>query len=59
MDSNAEANVFSTVIEMPTSELNPKPAIHIWGRCSLRRDGELLHVDRAGPSECEQFLQHR
>jgi hypothetical protein len=31
VDSNAEANVFSTVIELPTSELNPKTEIHIWG----------------------------
>ena len=43
-----EANVFSTAIELPTSELGAKPEIRIWGRCSLRRDGKLLHVDRAG-----------
>ena len=48
MDSNTEANVFSTVIELPTSELGAKPEIRIWGRCSVRRDGKLLHVDRAG-----------
>ena len=48
VDSNTKANVFSTVIELPTSELDPKPKIHIWGRCSVRRDGKLLHVDRAG-----------
>jgi hypothetical protein len=42
VDSNTEANVFSTVIELPTSELNPKPEIHIWGRCSVREDGKLL-----------------
>ena len=59
VDSNAEANVFSTVIELPTSELNPKPEIHIWGRCSVRRDGKLLHVDRAGASQRQQLLQHR
>jgi hypothetical protein len=48
VDSNTEANVFSTVIELPTSELDPKPELHIWGRCSVRRDGRLIHVDRAG-----------
>src|SRR6476620_8813497 len=32
VDSNTEANVFSTVIELPTSELDPKPEIQIWGR---------------------------
>jgi hypothetical protein len=44
VDSNTEANVFSTVIELPTSEINPKPEMHIWGRCSVRRNGKLLHV---------------
>ena len=48
--------MFSTVIELPTSELDPKPEIHIWGRCSVRRDGKLLHVDRAGhPSVSSLF----
>ena len=51
-----EANVFSTAIELPTSELNPKPEIHVWGRCSLRRDGKLLHVDRAGHPSVSSFF---
>jgi hypothetical protein len=56
VDSNMEANVFSTVIELPTSELNPKPEIHIWGRCSVRRDGKLVHVDRAGHPSVSSFF---
>ncbi len=56
VDSNTEANVFSTVIELSTSELDPKPTIHIWGRCSLRRDGKLLHVDRAGHPSVSSFF---
>ena len=56
MDSNTEANVFSTVIELPTSELNPKPEIHIWGRCSVREDGKWLHVDRAGHPSVSSFF---
>src|ERR1700756_5713255 len=48
VDSNVSANVFSQAIEMPTKFLGADPAIRIWGRCSLRRDGELVHVDRAG-----------
>jgi len=44
VDSNAQANVFSTAIELPTSEINPKPDMHIWGRCSVRRDGKWDHV---------------
>jgi hypothetical protein len=56
VDSNAEANVFSTVIELPTSELGAVPDINIWGRCSLRRDGRLLHVDRAGHPSVSSFF---
>jgi hypothetical protein len=56
VDSNTEANVFSMVIELPTSELAPKPEIHIWGRCSVRRDGKLLHVDRAGRPSVSSFF---
>ncbi len=56
VDSNTEANVFSTVIEIPTSELAPRPELHIWGRCSIRRDGRLLHVDRAGHPSVSSFF---
>jgi Domain of unknown function (DUF4331) len=56
VDSNTEANVFSTVIELPTSEINPKPGMHVWGRCSVRRDGKLLHVDRAGHPSVASFF---
>jgi hypothetical protein len=55
-DSNTEANVFSTVIELPTSELGGDPEIHIWGRCSVQRDGKLLHVDRAGHPSVSSFF---
>ena len=55
VDSNTEANVFSTVIELPTSELGPGE-IRIWGRCSVRRDGKLLHVDRAGHPSVSSFF---
>jgi hypothetical protein len=36
--------------------LDPKPEIHIWGRCSIRRDGKLLHVDRAGHPSVSSFF---
>jgi hypothetical protein len=55
-DSNTEANVFSTAFELPTSEVGAKPAIRIWGRCSVRRDGKLLHVDRAGHPSVSSFF---
>ncbi|MEX2969960.1 DUF4331 family protein [Streptomyces sp. C184] len=46
VDSNTEANVFSMVVELPTSELRANPEIRIWGRCSLRKDGRLVHAFR-------------
>ncbi|WP_327287251.1 DUF4331 family protein [Streptomyces sp. NBC_01198] len=56
VDSNVGANVMSTVLELPTSELGANPTIRVWGRCSVRKDGRLVHVDRAGhPSVCSFF----
>jgi len=56
VDSNTQANVFSMVIELPTSELGAKSPIRIWGRCSVRKDGKLLHVDRAGHPSVSSFF---
>ncbi|MEE6166176.1 MULTISPECIES: DUF4331 family protein [unclassified Mycolicibacterium] len=56
VDSNAEANVFSTVIELPTAQLGADPDIRIWGRCSIRINGELQHVDRAGHPSVSSFF---
>ena len=55
IDSNTEANVFSTVLELPTSEFGGKP-VRVWGRCSVRRDGKLVHVDRAGHPSVSSFF---
>jgi hypothetical protein len=44
------------VIELPTSELGAKSAIRIWGRCSVMKDGKLLHVDRAGHPSVSSFF---
>ena len=56
VDANATANIFSIVIELPTSELCSNSAMHIWGRCSLHRDGELVHADRAGHPSVSSFF---
>jgi len=56
VDSNTEGNVFSTVLELPTSQLGGTPDIRIWGRCSVRLDGKLLHVDRAGHPSVSSFF---
>jgi hypothetical protein len=56
VDSNTQANVFSTAIELPTSEIGADPGIRIWGRCSLRENGKLNHVDRAGHPSVSSFF---
>jgi uncharacterized protein DUF4331 len=56
IDSNLQANVFSTAIELPTSEINPRPKMQIWGRCSVPRNGKLVHVDRAGHPSVSSFF---
>ncbi len=56
VDSNLEANVFSMVIELPTSELGANPEIHIWGRCSVHENGQLIHADRAGHPSVSSFF---
>jgi hypothetical protein len=55
-DDNTVANVFSTVIELPTAEVGGNPHVRIWGRCSLRQDGGLNHVDRAGHPSVSSFF---
>ncbi|MFF1913506.1 DUF4331 family protein [Streptomyces sp. NPDC058239] len=56
VDSNTEANVFSTVVELPTSELGADPEIRIWGRCSVREGSQLVHADRAGHPSVSSFF---
>jgi uncharacterized protein DUF4331 len=56
VDSNTEANVFSMAVEVPTAMLAPSPELHVWGRCSVRRDGGLVHADRAGHPSVSSFF---
>jgi hypothetical protein len=56
VDSNLTANVFSIAIELPTAELGANPDIRIWGRCTLKRDGDLIHADRAGHPSVSSFF---
>ncbi|MFI6080777.1 DUF4331 family protein [Streptomyces sp. NPDC051217] len=56
VDSNSTANVFSMALELPTTALAPQPELHIWGRCSVLRDGELVHADRAGHPSVSSFF---
>ncbi|WP_030452492.1 DUF4331 family protein [Herbidospora cretacea] len=56
VDSNTTANVFSMAVELPTAALRPGPTLRIWGRCSVRRDGRLVHADRAGHPSVSSFF---
>jgi len=56
VDSNTEANVCSMAVELPTSELQANPMVRIWGRCSIRENGKLVHVDRAGHPSVSSFF---
>ncbi len=56
VDSNTEANVFSMAVELPTSEISSRPELHIWGRCSVRENGKLIHADRAGHPSVSSFF---
>ncbi len=47
-DTLADYNAFGIVLELPTSELGPNPSLAIWGRASVRNNGTLEHLDRAG-----------
>jgi hypothetical protein len=47
-DRMENENAFSMALELPTSVLGGNPAIRVWGRVSVHRDGELRHADRAG-----------
>jgi hypothetical protein len=44
------------VLELPTSELGPNPSLSIWGRVSVRSNGRLDHVDRAGHPTIASFF---
>jgi hypothetical protein len=55
-DTLAPYNAFGIVLEVPTSELGANPTLGIWGRASVRRNGKLEHVDRAGHPTIASFF---
>ena len=55
-DTLAAYNAFGIVLELPTSELGANPTLGIWGRASVRRNGRLEHVDRAGHPTIASFF---
>ena len=56
VDSNTQANVFSTAVELPTSELDRQARDSCLGAMQPAGDGKLLHVDRAGHPSVSSFF---
>jgi hypothetical protein len=55
-DLMIDQNVFAVVLELPTALLGGQPRLAIWGRVSVRQDGLLVPVDRAGhPADASFF----
>ncbi|HKU61356.1 MAG TPA: DUF4331 family protein [Gemmatimonadales bacterium] len=55
-DRLIDENVFGIVLELPTSVLGADPEVRMWGRCSVHRDGQLVHTDRDGNPTVASFF---
>ncbi|OBF30012.1 DUF4331 family protein [Mycobacterium sp. ACS4331] len=56
VDSNVGTNVIALAVEVPTSALGAAPDIRVWGRCTVRQNGDWNHVDRVGHPAVRGFL---
>jgi len=55
-DAFAKRNIASIALEVPGEMLGPDPEIGLWVTVSVRRDGELVQVDRGGHPTLNPFL---
>ncbi len=55
-DAFAGKNVLSIALEVPGDMLGSGPEIGIWSTVSVRRDGELVQVDRGGHPTINPFV---
>jgi Domain of unknown function (DUF4331) len=55
-DDFADNNVDSIALEVPDDMLGPGPVIGVWASISLRRDGELVQMDRGGHPTINPFI---
>jgi hypothetical protein len=56
VDTLADKDVFAIALELPNAELGPEPVIGVWARVSLRRDGELVSIDRGAHPSLTAFF---
>jgi hypothetical protein len=55
-DAFADRNILSLALEVPGDMLSPDPEIGLWATVSVRRDGELVQVDRGGHPTINPFI---
>jgi hypothetical protein len=55
-DTFAHKNILSMALEVPNDMLGPGPEIGVWCTVSVRRDGELVQVDRFGNPSFNPFF---
>jgi hypothetical protein len=55
-DAFANRNVLSVVLEVPDEMLGPDPEIGVWVTVCVRRDGDLVQVDRGGHPTINPFV---
>jgi hypothetical protein len=55
-DAFADRNILSIALEVPNEMLSPDPLIGVWVSVSVRRDGEIVQVDRGGHPTINPFV---
>ena len=55
-DAFANRNILSIALEVPSEMLGAGPEIGVWAAVSVRRDGELVQVDRGGNPTINPFV---
>lgn len=55
-DAIADKNVLAIVLEAPDDLFSQSPAIGVWSRVAVRRDGAFVTVDRAGKPAMVNFF---
>jgi hypothetical protein len=55
-DAFADRNILSIALEVPNDMLSTDPAIGVWASVSVRRDGEIVQVDRGGHPTINPFV---
>ena len=56
VDTFAGKNILTIVVEAPSEMFGADPAIGLWGTISLRREGELVQMDRGGNPSMNPFI---